>query len=136
MRIFSGILLSVVLLQLAPAWAQAPKQVVAASAVQKEFDGFLAKFRAALKNNDGAAVAAMTKLPFGYDGDVNDAAQFRAKVYSKTFTAKTRACLQRTKAIYDRHENNDYYSLFCGEEIFLFERTPAGFLFTEIGVND
>jgi hypothetical protein len=33
-------------------------------------------------------------------------------------------------------ENNDHYFVFCGESIFTFTRTPTGFLFTEVGVND
>jgi hypothetical protein len=48
-----------------------------------------------------------------------------------------RTCIQRGKAIYDRDQlNNDNYFIFCGQLIFVFTRTPAGFLFTEIGVND
>jgi len=117
--------------------AQAPKNAVASPEVQKEFAAFIAKFRAALKANDSKAVAAMTKLPFMSHTDMHDAATFHEKVYKKDLTAKTRACLQREKAVYDRApDNSDNYFLFCGEEIFTFTKTPAGFLFTEIGVND
>lgn len=137
MKILLGIVLAVALLHVSPAFAQAPKQAVASPALQKEFDGFIGKFRAALKKNDSAAVAAMTKLPFMQDKSINDAAQFRAKIYRDSFTAKTRGCIQRTKAVYDRDpQNNESYFIFCGEEIFVFTKTPAGFLFTEIGVND
>ena len=59
------------------------------------------------------------------------------KTYPSTFTAKNRTCIQRGKAVYDRDgENNDNYFIFCGNEIFTFTKTPAGFLFTEVGVND
>ena len=136
MTILSRIVFAIALACAAPAFAQAPKQAVAAPALQKEFDGFIAKFRAALKANDAAAVAGMTELPFMKDSSIGDAAQFRTKIYADSFTAKTRACLQRAKPVYDRHENNDSYSLFCGEEIFVFTKTPTGFLFTDIGVND
>ena len=122
---------------LAPAFAQAPKQAVASPAVQKEFDGFIAKFRAALKANDSAAVAGMTRLPFMQDASTRDAAQFRDKIYKREFTAKKRACIQRAKAVYGRDgENNDNFFIFCGQDIFVFTKTPAGFLFTEVGVND
>lgn len=121
----------------APTSAQAPKNPVASPALQKEFAEFIGKFRTALKKNDSAAVAGMTKLPFMADKAIGDAAQFHAKIYKDSFTAKTRACLQRSKAIYDRDgNNNDYYSIFCGEEIYVFSKTPSGFLFTDIGVND
>ena len=137
MRLLSGVVLAVVLAHLAPALAQTPKKAVAPAAVQKEFYDFLAKFRAALKANDPAAVAGMARLPFESDDSVRDAAQFRAKIYLPEFTAKNRACLQREKAIYDRDgENNDNYFIFCGELIFVFTKTPAGFLLTDIRVND
>jgi len=121
----------------APAFAQAPKKAVASLALQKEFDGFIGKFRAALKGNDSASVAGMTRLPFMNDGSIRDGPQFREKVYKRDFTMKNRACIQRGKAVYDRDgENNDNFFIFCGQQIFVFTKTPAGFLFTEIGVND
>ena len=136
MKILSGIVLTAALVTLAPAFAQAPKKAVASPALQKEFDGFIEKFRAALKANDAAAVADMTRLPFGTDS-IRDAAQFRAKEYPRTFTAKNRACLQRGKAVYARDGfNNDAYSLSCGQLIFSFTRTPTGFLFSDVDMND
>lgn len=141
MKFWLRILLAAALVPLAPAFAQAPmsapKKAVAPPALQKEFDGFIAKFRTALKAIDSAAVAGMTRLPFMKDDSIRDAAQFREKVYKPDFTAKNRACIQRGKAVYDRDgENNDNFFIFCGEKIFVFTNTPAGFLFTEIGAND
>ena len=137
MRFFLRILFVTALVNLAPAVAQVPKQAVASPALQKEFDGFIEKFRAALKANDSAAVASMTQLPFMNDKAIRDAAQFRAKIYLTSFTAKNRACIQRGKAVYDRDpENNDNYFVFCGDLIFVFTKTPAGFLFTDVGAND
>jgi hypothetical protein len=132
------IVLAAAVVQLAPAFAQAaPKNAVASPALQKEFDGFIGKFRAALKANDSAAVAGMTRLPFMQDGSIADAAQFHEKIYKREFTAKKRACIQRAKAVHDRDgQNNENFFIFCGEDIFTFTRAPAGFLFTEIGVND
>ena len=137
MRLLSGIILSAVLAPPAPALAQAPRKAVAPAAVQNEFSDFLTKFRAALKADDPAAVAGLAQLPFGSDEPVRDAAQFRAKVYTPKFTAKNRTCLQRGKAIYARDgDNNDTYAIFCGELVFTFTKTPTGFHFTDIGVND
>nr|WP_228748058.1 hypothetical protein [Bradyrhizobium sp. BR 10289] len=130
------IVLATALVNLAPAVAQA-KDPVASPAVQKEFDGFIEKFRAALKANDPTAVAAMTQLPFMNDKAISDAAQFGAKTYRTSFTAKNRACIQRSKARYEREEGKtDTYYIFCYEDIFVFTKTPAGFLFTDISVND
>jgi hypothetical protein len=137
MKFLLRIVLAAALVHLAPAFAQAPKKAVATPALQKEFDGFIGKFRAALKANDSAAVVGMTRLPFMNDGSIRDATQFREKVYNPDFTAKNRACIQRGKAVYARDgENNDNFFIFCGERIFVFTKTPAGFLFTEVGVND
>ncbi|AMN44388.1 hypothetical protein [Rhodoplanes sp. Z2-YC6860] len=136
MRVLLRIVLAAALVQLAPAFARA-KEAVASPAVQKEFAGFIEKFRAALKANDSAAVAGMTRLPFMNDDSARDAAQFREKIYKPEFTAKIRACIQGGKAIYARDGyKNDSYSIFCGQSIFVFTKMPAGFLFTDISVND
>ena len=137
MKMITGFALAATLAVLAPAAAQAPKKAVASAALQQEFNDFIAKFRAALKANDSAAVAGMTRFPYGADRSVRDAAQFRAKTYAQDFNAKSRACIQRSKAVYDRDgENNDNYFIFCGDDIFTFTKTSAGFLLTEVGVND
>jgi len=138
MKVLLGILLAAALVYLAPAFVQAaPKEAVASPALQREFDDFIAKFRAALKANDSAAVAGMTQLPFMNDDSIRDAVQFREKIYKRKFTAKTRACIQRGKTVYSRDgDNNDSYAIFCGRDIFTLTKTPAGFLFTDVGVND
>jgi hypothetical protein len=137
MRYVVRIVCAAALLHLAPARAQAPQKAVASPAVQAAFDRFIATFRAALKANDSAAIARMTRLPFAYDGTLRDAAQFRAKAYPHAFPAKTRACLQTGKAIYDRDQDkNDAYFIFCSQQIFVFTKTPAGFLFTDISADD
>ncbi len=137
MKFLLRIVITAALMHLAPAFAEAPTKGGASAALEKEFSGFIEKFRAALKADDSAAIASMTRLPFEQDGSIRDATQFRAKAYPLTFTAKNRACLQRGKAVYDRDgENNDNYFIFCGNLIFTFTKTPAGFLFTEVGAND
>ena len=86
MKLLLRIALAAALVHLAPAFAQAPKKAVVSLALQKEFDVFIGKFRAALKGNDSAAVAGMTRLPFMNDGSIRDGAQFREKVYKRDFT--------------------------------------------------
>lgn len=134
MKALLRIALAIALVNSVPVLAQTPKTEVASPALQKEFDAFIVKFRAALKANDASAVAGMTKYPFGND---TDAAQFRAKTYPLIFSAKNRSCIQRRKGVYSRDGlNNDNYFVFCGNDIFVFTKTPAGFLFTEVGEND
>lgn len=104
--------------------------------VQKDYDQFIAKFRSALKANDRAAVTGMTKLPFHANPEW-DAAHFSKNFYAKLFPPKVRTCIQRAKGVYDRAPNGEEnFSVFCGEDMFIFTRTPNGFLFTEAGVND
>ncbi|KRE23861.1 hypothetical protein ASE66_00880 [Bosea sp. Root483D1] len=137
MKTLPGLAIAAALAALAPAFAQAPKPATAPPAVQKEFDGFIGKFRAALKANDPLAVAAMTRLPFMGDASVQDAAQFRAKAYPRDFTAKNRACLQRNKPVYDRDGNkNEIYAIVCGGDVFTFTKGPTGFLLTDVDVAD
>jgi hypothetical protein len=134
---FFRIAVAIALAVPACAVAQTPKKAVPPPGLQAEFDTFIVKFRAAVKANDSAAVAGMTDLPFQKDQSFRDAALFRAKAYPTIFTAKNRACLQRKKAVYDRDgQGADNYFVFCGEDIFVFAKTPSGFLFKEIGTND
>ncbi|MBX3512077.1 MAG: hypothetical protein KIT15_03535 [Xanthobacteraceae bacterium] len=141
MKALLRIALTIALVNSVPAFAQtpntqAPDTDVASPALQKEFEAFIAKFRAALKANDASAIAEMTKFPFGADPSV-DAAQFRAKTYRSIFNAKIRTCIQRGKGVYSRDDyKNESYFIFCDDDIFVFTKTPAGFLFTEVGVND
>ena len=125
------------LVGLSAANAQQPKATVPAPAVKQEFDGFIQKFRGALKANDAVAVAAMTKLPYQGEKSIRTVEQFRAKTYKSYFTAKNRACIQSGKTFYDQDDyRNDVYSVSCGDDIFIFTRTPSGFLFTDVSVND
>ena len=128
MKILLRLILAALLVHLAPAFAQSPKKAIASPALQKEFDDFIARFRAALKANDSAAVAGMTRLPF--EGSIRDAAQFRAKAYPSTFTAKTRTCIQRGKAVYDRDgENNDNYLHLLRQRDLHFHEDTCGISF-------
>jgi hypothetical protein len=101
--------------------------------LQKEYDLFIATFRAALKANDGDAVTALTKFPFHWN-EWRDAAYFRKNLYSKIFTLKVRNCLARGKSFYaDNRQGEQNFTLFCGESMILFTRTPDGFRFLETG---
>jgi hypothetical protein len=128
-RLFGILLLSTLV---SPALAEN-----ASPALRAEFDTFFGAFRTALKANDSGVVASMTKLPFMNERDYADAAKFRAKAYPEFFTAKVRACFQKSKAHYDRDgEKNDTYSVNCDDNIYTFTKTSAGFLFTDVGPAD
>lgn len=131
------IVLAFALMGPATAFARAPEKETPPPAVQAEFEGFIAKFRAALKADDSAAVAGMTRMPFMNDADAGDAARFRAKTYPEIFGKSVRACIQKKKPLYARDGLDMHaYQIFCSDSIYTFTRTPAGFLFTDIGAND
>lgn len=137
MKMLSRFLITALLLQLAPAFAQAPTTTEAPVALQREFDAFLAKFRAALKANDPSAVAGMTQLPFMKNDYYGDVTQFPAKGYPNLFPPEVRKCIAGSKPDYDRdQEGNDSFHIACGEEIFVFTKTQQGFLFAAVGMND
>jgi hypothetical protein len=127
-----ALLLGAIFIATAPA-AHAQR---APAEIQKDYDQFIGKFRGALKANDAAAVTGMTKFPYYWD-EMRDAAYFQKNLYSKIFTAKVRACLARGKGFYDRAPDGSVnFTHFCGEETYLFTKTPDGFRFLESGVND
>lgn len=137
MKMLSHFMIAALLLQIAPAFAQAQETAEAPAALRQEFDAFLAKFRAALKANDAGAVAGMTQLPFMKNDYYGDVAQFPAKGYPNLFPPKVRKCIAGSKANYDRdQEGNDSFHILCGEEIFVFTKTQRGFLFTAVDMND
>ncbi|MCC6979422.1 MAG: hypothetical protein IT343_13950 [Candidatus Melainabacteria bacterium] len=95
------------------------------------FDAFWVKFCDALKRNDKEAIASMTKLPYLWNDKKLNKQEFIAK-YNQLFDKKTRDCLVKQKPVQD----TTYYSAFCGEEIFMFQKIKNTYMFTEIGVND
>ncbi len=96
------------------------------------FDAFWTKFCAALKKNDKEALASMTKIPYrSYDKSLNTKKEFVAYC-DKVFSKKIRDCLVKEKPVLDKTS----YFVFCGEEIYIFEKAKGSYLFTEIGVND
>lgn len=104
--------------------------------LQKEFNTFMTVFRAALKANDSAAVTAMTRFPFHWN-EFRDQAYFQTTIYAKIFTPRIRNCLARGKGFHARNPaGGDDFTLICGEDLFLFTRTPEGFRFVETGMND
>jgi hypothetical protein len=102
-----------------------------ARAADAAFDSFWTKFKAALQKNDKEAIATMTKLPYQGGDKPMDRKAFIANS-EKIFPKKTRNCLVKEKPVLDKTS----YFVFCGEEIFIFEKVNGKYLFTEIGVND
>lgn len=95
------------------------------------FDAFWVKFKTAITKKDKAAVASMTKLPYLLDSKQLNKEQFIAN-YDKIFAKNIAKCFAKAKPESDKGN----YLVFCGEEIYYFNKEKDKWLFTEIGVND
>src|SRR6185295_6613302 len=84
------------------------------------FNAFWIKFKAAIARNDKSGVADLTKLPFMIGGIDHDRAGF-LKEYASLFTPRMRRCIVRAKPL----KEQDYYEIFCGDQIFLFARADG-----------
>jgi len=98
---------------------------------QQDFAPFWKEFSAAAKAGDKAKVLVLTKFPFDYDQKQRGENDFDP-IWKGLFTRKARACLGRSKPVKDK----EIYVVFCGEVGFYFEKTAAGWRFSEIGPND
>jgi len=106
-------------------FAQSSKQVDAAG-VQ-----FWAKFKAAIVTNDKEAVASMTRLPFLFQGRELTKPAFIQK-FSVIFDARAKRCFEKAKLV----KEGDGFEVFCGHQIFLFEKVNGAYKVTEIAAND
>lgn len=97
------------------------------------FSDFWVLFKTAVVKDDRKAIAEMTKLPFPYGSKQLSKADF-IKECADLFNQKTRKCFSKAKPVKD--DGRDTYSVFCGEEIFSFEKVNGEYRFTDIGMND
>ena len=107
------------------AFAQSGKQVDA-DGVQ-----FWSKFKAAVVANDKEAVASITRLPFLFQGRELTKQAFIQK-FAVLFDAKAKRCFEKAKLV----KEGEGFEVFCGQQIFLFDKVKGVYKFTEIGVND
>ena len=96
----------------------------------ESFATFWADFKSAVARNDKEAVAAATKLPFMAQQSKADF----IRDYPSYFTKEVKKCLATAKPV--KATDRDTYSVFCGEEIFGFEKVNGAYKFTSIGMND
>lgn len=95
----------------------------AAGAAQPDpaFDGFLQRFRAALRTQDAAALADLTRLPFLFESQPRDREAFLA-IVPKLFDGQTTRCLLKARAVPEA----DAQVLFCRPYAFYFRRGSGG----------
>lgn len=95
------------------------------------FAPFWTQFKTALKKRDKEAIASMTHLPFLYNSKELNKSQFLAK-FDEILPRKLSTCFSKEKPVGDQGA----YSVFCGEQIYVFSKFNGKFKFTDIGVND
>ena len=96
----------------------------------ESFAAFWAGFKSSVAKNDKEAVAAATKLPFMGQ----QAKTAFLKSYPSYFGPEVRKCFATAKPV--RQNGRDSFSVFCGEEIFGFEKVNGAYKFTSIDMND
>jgi hypothetical protein len=101
---------------------------------KQSFASFLTRFRAAVAKDDKEAVAGMTKFPIDINANVTREAFL--KKYHEYFTQSVRKCFAKEKPVADEQSHRASYNLFCGNDIFTFERVDGEYRLTSIGFND
>lgn len=109
---------------------------LAAPASAAPADGFAAfwpAFAAAAAKDDAKALAAMTTLGPGLGDDGTSFAKFHARHLGPA----ARGCLAKAKPLRDVGPQGALsYSVFCGEVIYVFSKSAAGWRLTDLGAND
>ena len=95
-----------------------------------DFSGFLADFRHALAENDGARLVALTRLPFLYEGRGRDRAAFLA-IYPQLFNAPVRRCMARAQPIAE----DGAQVIFCSPYAFYFRPVQGSWRLVEFAAD-
>ena len=92
---------------------------------------FWTKFKTAVAKNDKEATASMTRLPFLFQSRELTKPAFIQK-FDTIFNVRVKRCFAKATLV----KEGDGFEVFCGQQIFLFEKVSGAYKFTEIGVND
>jgi hypothetical protein len=106
---------------------------VVAGAARAADDGFAAfwkSFSAAAATDDKATLEKLTQLDPGL-GQISF-----AKFHATQLGPKVRACLAKAKPKLDVGPGGSEYEAFCGDIVYAFTKTPAGWRLTDLGPND
>jgi hypothetical protein len=121
MRRILAVILALVLLMPAPAWAQSDG-----------FAEFWQEFSAAARKGDKEKIKALTRFPFLFDGKPHGVEAFDP-IWQALFTPSLRACLGKAKPVKEYQATS--YSAFCSKFVYLFDRAPGGWRFQEFGYD-
>src|SRR3954468_14978770 len=99
--------------------AMTPTKAAGVNEDAKSFAPFWAQFKTAVASKNKEAIAAKTKFPFVYRGDSLTKANFMKKC-DAIFSAQVQRCFRDAKPV--KHDAPNSYSVFCGSDIFVFEK--------------
>lgn len=105
--------------------------LAAPAAAAPDFQAFHAAFRAAVARNDAAAVAALTRLPFRFEGRLHGAEAFRLQVWPRLFDAPLRRCLAQAPALPEGQDR----VVFCPPYALYFDARDGAWKLREFGVD-
>ncbi|MEY2563200.1 MAG: hypothetical protein QOH88_1393 [Verrucomicrobiota bacterium] len=103
------------------------------AAETRSFAAYWTEFKTAVAKGDKEKVASMTKFPFVNGSEQLTKADF-IKKYGTIFNEKTQKCFRNAKPVKD--DKRDSYSVFCGSDIFVFEKVNGEYRLTDISEND
>ena len=98
------------------------------------FDEFWEEFKTSVAADDMAAVQALTRFPFLFEGEPRDSSAF-GDVYAALFEDAARSCLATAAPMAE----DDRYVAFCGpidgQVLYYFAHDERGWHFAEFGVD-
>ncbi|MBL8533181.1 MAG: hypothetical protein JNL33_04930 [Betaproteobacteria bacterium] len=97
------------------------------------WEAFQARWQAAMKSGDAAAIASLTRLPFLLGGKKLDRAAFERSVPG-LFTAPVRRCLARARASTEPGAPGDRV-MFCTSYNFYFDSSDGQWRLREFGAD-
>jgi hypothetical protein len=117
------------------AFAAASLVALAAHAADDSFAAFYKHFAAAAAADDQKSLAGLTVLGPGLAGS-NGPLTF-AEIHKAYLTASERRCLAKAMPKGGKDGNGaPEYAAFCGQLIYVFTKTPAGWRWTDLSPDD
>jgi hypothetical protein len=98
------------------------------------FSDFQGRFRDALARQDAAALAALTHLPFRFEGRLHGHEAFVQQVWPRLFSASVRRCLAQAPALTEGAGGTERV-MFCRPYSFHFDASDGAWRLREFAAD-